>query len=197
MQVSDYFVFDSIQVNDLLSDGHVYDDSAPCKVTFVTAHSTNQSSYHTSDTSQMSVTVLSNAQTQIIVTLLPSSVTSGRAYGGLSYDGQTITDSGTGNGPTTFQVQFNATVDDRYRGSSTSSAIAWIDINDVVSNQVTLSANNYNFYSQNSYSHVVTDGSSSETVIGSLSFTKSIYAINGEIGACTSGCHVTAGTLIT
>lgn len=189
IQVSDYFSFENINIVDILSDGQLFIDNMSVEfqsgisgvnTTYNRSNLTNQElTYHNvlnNDDKRTGVNIAINLS-EIIANMLYSTP----IYGGKSRPGFPIDDYNVG--PTTFTITYDVNIDTYY--DSIDDNVQHIDINDFVSNDVTINSTNYNFESVISYNNTVSDTSSQTVDIGSISINKYIYAVNGIVGDFT------------
>jgi len=205
IQVSDYFTLDTVTVNDLLSDGQLFRDN--CQVEFksgqVGGTNTTYQRNLVTGTSELAVANVLNGSgkrtgVQIDIDLsavLTNLVATNRAYGGATRDGYSIDETVYDVGGTVFTINYDAEIDTHYQ--SEIAGTEEIDINDLITNEVDITAVNYDFINAISHGEIVTDDSSSRVVIGSITLTKSIYALNGIVGSYDSNSHVVAKDLVT
>ncbi len=195
-QVSDYFTFNNVVVDDVLGDGQTFDASfvPVLQVTEAGVTYTVPMSY-TVDASQRA----GCGAGQLGTTLLHFDVSSSYATQDLSGNGVLTGGrvNGANTGPATYRIVFHTKVDDAYVCKPTPNNP--LDPRDAVGNSVTTSGEVFDNASQAAQStpQYETDDSGTEVTMAPTSLEKSIWARNGVVGGLGSPAKFAANDTIT
>ncbi len=189
-QVSDYFTFGDVVVDDVLGDGQTYDAGyAPTlSITESGASSSASLAGHVIvDTSER--TLCGDGTTAIGFSV--SDADAAASGNGILTGGRV---EGATTGPATFEITFRAVIDDAY--TCTVPDTPFIDPNDTVRNDVTVTGEVYDNAGQVSQTtpRFESDGSATTLTVPPIQVEKSTYARNGVVG---TPVQFAAGDLIT
>ncbi len=193
-QVSDYFTFADIAVDDILGDGQTFNAGYTPTLSISergTTTSVNLATFYTVDTSAR--TTCGNGTTAIRFRV--SDADNANAAGDGILTGGRV---GTPAAGTTFEITFEASIDDAYTCSPPDTEA--LDPNDIVDNDVTVTGEVYDNATQlpQTTPRFEADTSATSLVIAPIAIEKSIWARNGTVGSfVTSPVQFAAGDLIT
>jgi uncharacterized repeat protein (TIGR01451 family) len=198
-QISDYFSFNQLVVNDVMSDGQIFDTSFAPTLS-VTENSANTSGAFNSanfvsvkDTGYSGATgntfVEFNISDELVIRSLNDSLVGG-CTSSLSIDS-----CDTNLGPTTGTIIFRATLADQYTDDF-SPGDPSINMGDFISNDITITGDVLDNTTLISTGESETDGSGTFIEISEGDLEKTIYAINGVMGPFTNP-EISPGDVIT
>ncbi len=210
-QVSDYFAFQNVVVDDLFSDGQVLTGTPTLSVT-------EHGSTTTGNFNVANFTLTTNVPNppeapgtnggDRIVFRVSSELT---ARGGTFLDGRmvggAIPNTGTGGpvppnyfpfpfGATTGTITFRTVIQENY-GFDFPSTDASVDQNDVLGNSVTITGDLLNVSDLTANGNNEADTSSDSAQVPNGTLAKSIYAINGVVGPFANQTDVSPGDVVT
>ena len=198
-QVSDYFAFSNLVLTDLLGDGQVLEGTPTLSVD--DGHGAGGGSTSGSfDTTNYWVTkdkADTNFKDEITFRVSDELAdrgfsTDGRLLGGLVPDGGGTVPGGTNFGGTTGTITFTARVQDKYDGT-VPSRNPQIVANDVLGNTASIAGSLLNVANLVPNGFVEEDGTSASIRVPPTTFSKGVYAKNGD----ATGNPLAASTLVT
>lgn len=184
LQMSDFFAFDNLNIEDVLSDGQSF-------VGTTANYSLTEYGNTTNGTINVN-TSLVDFETKLDFAI--SSDIQNLIKGGQVVQGSTIESAGSNQGATTLQITYQAQIDTSYKGTYDNPEM---DIGDFVTNLVKITSTNYDFVNNTSYGNNVLDMSNSTINVGNISINKEIYAINGTLYSISQPDRVYPGDSIT
>lgn len=167
VQISDYFAFTNLTIDDILSDGQTFNTSYVPNYTLETVTTT------TNDTLAYTLTNLSNSRTNVNFDI--SSFRSLLKGGYIDIGSSNL--SPDNNGKTTLTINYQTTINTEYNEPY---AHPEIDIGDHVSNSVTITGLVHNYTTDITYNNSQSDDSNSTVNIGNITLDKVVYAVNGS-----------------
>ncbi len=191
-QVSDFYTFDDLVVEDVLSDGQSIDATFTPTLTFDdaagSASDVDLDPYVTVDT-DAAPSCDDDGNIAYDIALSDAVAAAVPATGGVLTGGLV---DGTDDGPTAGTITFRTVIDDAYRCLDNGQAV---DSNDRISNTVTIAGAVLDNDTGVPTGHTVTDGSGDSVTIVVPTLSKDIYARNGDTG--DTGPQFAAGDRIT
>ncbi len=179
-QVSDYFTFAGITLDDVMGDGQTFlDGSSTMRVTEAGSSSTVDLSFDTSVDDSRRATC-GDGTTHLLFDVSNAYANSGLPNGadGIFTGGEVAASTG----PATFTITFLAEIDHAYTCSPAPNDP--LDLNDVVTNGVTVSGEIYDNATQlpQATPQFESDTSSASTTVVDTALSKTVYARNGVVG---------------